>query len=458
LLALSAATSAFAQGMFYAEEQKDGRVYVFNNKANWERFKASGETGTGLTRLNAGPAARRCTPTTRRRSSSTTSSTASPRRWTGRPVPKAILSYRDGQTTAEFDKAQVTFTNRLQLRFTEQLPTTRCSSRARRPRATASLLPHPPLRAAVPGWIYSKDLTYKLEFAFQDLQGNTNTGAINDAYFNYDFNQGQEAVPPAARAVQGALRPPGDDVVFNLQFVDRSIVAGEYEKGRDLGVMVDGLLATRRSRGTRAPSTATAATRPRMTTTSCSTTRASSSSRSACVVAYSEADFETTDKPLFSIAGQYEQNSLFNTTTANDLKREIFGGDAVFKYKGLFVQGEYFDRKFTPETGVSYKSNGYNAEAGYAFSHRKWEVAFRYSSWDPTDLKDDDDRTEVGGAVNWFYNRHFAKIQADFASWRTRPRRPRTRSSGSRPSCISSPRPGSNSDLTHRKPSVSCGC
>jgi len=29
---------------------------------------------------------------------------------------------------------------------------------------------------------------------------------------------------------------------FNLQFVDRSIVAGEYEKGRDLGFMLDGLL------------------------------------------------------------------------------------------------------------------------------------------------------------------------------------------------------------------------
>ena len=55
MLALTAVTSAFAQGMFYAEETKDGRVYVFNNKGNWERFKASGETGTGLTRLSVGP-------------------------------------------------------------------------------------------------------------------------------------------------------------------------------------------------------------------------------------------------------------------------------------------------------------------------------------------------------------------------------------------------------------------
>ena len=55
LLALGMARGAWAQGLFYAEETKDGRIYVFNVKANWERFKASGETGTGLTRLNAGP-------------------------------------------------------------------------------------------------------------------------------------------------------------------------------------------------------------------------------------------------------------------------------------------------------------------------------------------------------------------------------------------------------------------
>jgi hypothetical protein len=43
-------------GLFYAEEKKNDRIYVFNVKANWERFMASGETGTGLTRIGVGPA------------------------------------------------------------------------------------------------------------------------------------------------------------------------------------------------------------------------------------------------------------------------------------------------------------------------------------------------------------------------------------------------------------------
>jgi phosphate-selective porin OprO and OprP len=414
VLALSAVTSVFAQGMFYAEETKDGRVYVFNNKANWERFKASGETGTGLTRLNAGPGGETVYADNETALELYYFKHGITEKVDRPAAPKAVLSYRDGQTTAEFDKGQVTFTNRLQLRFTEQLPddTVQLAGTA----AKGDGKPSFRIRRYEPqfqGWIYSKDLTYKLEFAFQDLQGNTNSGAINDAYFNYDFTKGKKQF----RLQLGQYKVPfGRQEMtssFNLQFVDRSIVAGEFEKGRDLGVMVDGLLANQKVAWY-----ASAVNGNGRNQTANDNDKLQYNARVQFqplgVVAYSEADFETTDKPLFSVAGQYEQNSLFNTTTANDLKREIFGGDAVFKYKGLFVQGEYFNRKFTPETGVSYKSNGYNAEAGYAFSRRKWEVAFRYSSWDPTDLKADDDRSEIGGAVNWFYNRHFAKIQADF--------------------------------------------
>ena len=45
---------AAAQGLFYAEETRDGRIYVFNVAANWERWKQTGETGVSITRLGAG--------------------------------------------------------------------------------------------------------------------------------------------------------------------------------------------------------------------------------------------------------------------------------------------------------------------------------------------------------------------------------------------------------------------
>jgi hypothetical protein len=49
------AASAFAQGLYYKEIEKDGRIYVFNIKARADSFEATGEFGVGITMLGAGP-------------------------------------------------------------------------------------------------------------------------------------------------------------------------------------------------------------------------------------------------------------------------------------------------------------------------------------------------------------------------------------------------------------------
>lgn len=46
---------AFAQGFYYKEIVKDGRIYVFNVAANADRFEKSGEMGVGITKPGAGP-------------------------------------------------------------------------------------------------------------------------------------------------------------------------------------------------------------------------------------------------------------------------------------------------------------------------------------------------------------------------------------------------------------------
>ncbi len=46
---------AGAQGFSYAEETKDGRIYVFNNMKAYQDWKASGEMGKSITRIGAGP-------------------------------------------------------------------------------------------------------------------------------------------------------------------------------------------------------------------------------------------------------------------------------------------------------------------------------------------------------------------------------------------------------------------
>lgn len=54
-LIVLASASAAAQGFYYKEIVKDGRIYVFNNAANADRFEKSGEMGVGITRPGVGP-------------------------------------------------------------------------------------------------------------------------------------------------------------------------------------------------------------------------------------------------------------------------------------------------------------------------------------------------------------------------------------------------------------------
>jgi hypothetical protein len=53
--AAAAAAPSSAQGFYYKEIAKDGRIYVFNVAANADRFEKSGEMGVGITKLGAGP-------------------------------------------------------------------------------------------------------------------------------------------------------------------------------------------------------------------------------------------------------------------------------------------------------------------------------------------------------------------------------------------------------------------
>ncbi|HVJ27152.1 MAG TPA: hypothetical protein VM493_06390, partial [Vicinamibacterales bacterium] len=52
---LGVAAPAGAQGFYYKEIVKDGRIYVFNIAQNAERFEKTGEMGVGITRPGVGP-------------------------------------------------------------------------------------------------------------------------------------------------------------------------------------------------------------------------------------------------------------------------------------------------------------------------------------------------------------------------------------------------------------------
>src|SRR5262249_33276918 len=97
----------------------------------------------------------------------------------------------------------------------------------------------------------------------------------------------------------------------------------------------------------------------------------------------------------------------------NDFRKRTFGGDVVFKYKGLALFSEAFFSKRLPEEGAEFETVGVNAEAGFFVVGRKVELAARYAQIDPNRDVSDDRRSEIGGALNYFYNKHSLKWVLD---------------------------------------------
>jgi hypothetical protein len=131
-------------------------------------------------------------------------------------------------------------------------------------------------------------------------------------------------------------------------------------------------------------------------------------------VKYSESDFDSTDKPLFAIAAQYESNDRHGATTGNDVDREIVGADAVFKFKGFSLYGELYEATDDPETGADRDVSGLIAQAGYFVIRQKFEIAARLAMLDPNGDVDGDDQEERGIALNYFFNKHNHKLQLDY--------------------------------------------
>ena len=122
LLVAVSARPVGAQGMYYKEIEKDGRIYVFNNAANAERFEKSGEMGVGITMLGAGQKGETLVGDTERalqlyffkHGMSTPVPEPTP--------PVQTIVWRDGKTRITLDNAYLEMSSRIQPRFTFEKP------------------------------------------------------------------------------------------------------------------------------------------------------------------------------------------------------------------------------------------------------------------------------------------------------------------------------------------------
>lgn len=314
------------------------------------------------------------------------------------PAPPPPVSWKDGRTILELGNAQLALSNRIQVRFTEAEAENGQQIGSFRLRRA---------RTSLDGWFYRKELQFELMVDWVD------TPILEDLALNWDAS-GKRALQVKVGQFKVPLGRQELTSDTAQQFVDRSIVSGEFERGRDQGLQVWGLLSRNRieyraglfngnGRGRTTNDNAAFQYDARLMFQPWGDVR------------YSEGDVEASPRPLLALAANFESNDARSTGAASTgFKRLVGGVDVSFKYRGFSLMAEAFDRTLTPQSGPSFQSNGYHAQAGYFLKPRVLEAALRWASIDPTDPSSNNGRRERGVALNYLHKKHLLKVQADF--------------------------------------------
>ncbi len=327
--------------------------------------------------------------------------------------PTMKVSWKDGKTTIETDSALLNISNRIQVRYTdtEILPAILPPGLGSGDRIGSFRLRR--AKTKFDGWIYTKDLTYELQLNWADI-----INVLEDANLNFDATRGRKMFMIKGGQFKVPFGRQELTSSGNQQFVDRALVSNLFARGRDIGVQLWGLpfnekvdwrvgIFNGNGRSVTVNDNADYQVDARVTFQPWGD------------VKYSESDFESTDKPLVAVAAQYENTEqsagIVGTIPAFRRELETYGFDAVFKYKGIFLFYDNYQR--TTEdilTGTSIDLNGYNIQGGYLFFKRRLEIAGRYAVIDPNEDIDDNLQKEWGPAFSYYYNKHNLKLQADY--------------------------------------------
>jgi len=432
LVSLAGAAIASAQGYYYKEIRREDRIYVFNIAEEAERFEKSGEMGRGITRPGAGPNGETVVADSEKALQLFFFKHGIAEVVPEPAAPVQRIEWRDGKTRITTNLAYLEISNRVQFRYTHEFPDEispllpglaaagddRGSFRIRR------------AKLKLEGWFWRQNnLTYELQLNWPAVNTTANPGAmLEDANIAWD-PQGRGTF----RMLGGQFKVPSFLQQLtssgNQSFVDRSLVSDQYARGRDIGVAVQGVLFANKLEYRAGVFNGNGLTQ--------SVNDNAAMQLNARILwqpngnqplvqrawvsgaLYSEGDFESTTVPLYAVAFNVEHNDFHRVTTGNDLQSDIYSIDGIFKFKGVCATGAYFWRDRQPETGSEFNSDGYYVQTGVMLNKpRTWEAAFRYGDRDTNDDIDNDDETEVRGALSYYYRRHALKFQMDYGQVR----------------------------------------
>ena len=329
-------------------------------------------------------------------------------------APAAALS--QGHTLIESESGSLTIVNRAQFRFTHERPDDDVQLvGTSRPGEGKGAFRIRRAKTELTGWVWRRNLTYELQLSWAGPEPGASTQTpLEDLLLTWDVRSngrlrltgGQFKVPLGRQEMTSSAY---------LQFVDRDILSGEFTRGRDVGLMLDGLLAGGKIEYAAGMFNGNPASRLGNDNEAYQY-NARIAFQPFGSVRYSESDFESRlapRRPLVAFGLQLERNDQHGAgARVNDYATTIVGGDVVFKLRGLSAFAEYFGRNRDLETGPSFRSDGWHAQAGYFLLRDRLEAAVRYARFDASDAPDDDVK-EMGGAINYFIRKHALKVQGD---------------------------------------------
>jgi len=429
-------TANTVTSVYYREFLKDGRYFIFNNAAAADAFEKSGETGVGITRIGIGP---------KGESVFADNETALElflfkyglNAEVKRPVaPPFNVVWRDGKTRFTLGSAAyVEMSTRLQPRFTLELPdeNVQLPGTAGKGDSKGSFR----IRRAkfkLEGWFYKPNLEFDFQVNFTDVTNTPASQIVEDANIDWDISKKKQLRVKFGqfKAAFGRQQLTSSGA---QQFVDRAIQDARYNDARETGLSLWGVVGGNKldwrvmmSNGNSRSQTLNDNDKylwtSRVMWQAIGNTRMDQWGSGAF---FTEGDLgDSAAGPLLAIAGNFSNNNRHGATTNVDLDNQTWALDYSFKYKGFASVAEYADRRSkseAPATGAQtpdFNDKGFLAQASYAFKAPGipgasfWELAFRYAKVDPNDNVSGNDIEEIGGALNYYYNKHSLKVQADF--------------------------------------------
>jgi phosphate-selective porin OprO/OprP len=420
-----------AQGFYYKEILKEGRIYVFNIAEEADRFEKSGEMGRGLTRPGAGPNGETVVADSERAlqlfffKHGISEAVPEP------PAPTQRIEWRDGKTRITTDLAYLEISNRVQVRYTHEFPDETITFPGQDPGDSRGSFRIRRAKLKLEGWFWRQNnLTYEVQLNWPAVTTTGNPGAfLEDANIAWDpegrgrfrMLAGQFKVPFGLQELTSS---------GNQSFVDRALVSNEFARGRDTGFAVQGVLFSNKLEYRAGVFNGAGLTRSINDNGSMQVNARLMWQPNGNQVLvqrawvsgalYSEADFESTTVPLYAFGLNYEHNDFHGTTTGVDLKSDIVAVDGIFKFKGICATGAYNWRERTPESGGTFNADGFYVQTGVMLNRRRtWEGAIRYGEREVNSRVGNDDITELRGALSYYYRRHALKFQMDIGRLET---------------------------------------